>query len=179
MQDSALKYLVIALTAACAVAMLAQWTGRSQPQQRGWKLVTPGAMHWTAVFLSGGLTLLMAYVWLFIGSSRPDGAFQMKVLFWLIVAFGTGSIIAGFSCRAIIRRGIRWRGQAITYNGPTGEVTHRFDEISDARNTLRGFVINFGEGHLLRVDPNAAGAQALIDAVLASRGESPDEDRED
>jgi hypothetical protein len=175
--------ILVGFAAAAVVAMLVRVGTLSQPQSRGWAMVKPSAMHWTAVVLSGALTLLFAYVWLFVGSSRPDGAFQLKVLLGLLIAFGAGTIIAGLMFRTIVHRNIRWRGQVITYNGRAGAMSRSFQDIRSAKSTMSGFAIAFADGEILYVDPYAAGALRLMDAVLTFLGldpiDAPHEDRND
>ena len=88
-----LSRLVVFALAGAIVVLLTYLGARSKPDQRGWRPVKAGAMHWFGVTLGGGLTGLFAYVWLFVGSSRADAEEQMAILFWLIVAFGVGTII--------------------------------------------------------------------------------------
>ena len=62
----------------------------------GWHYLTPGPMEWVALILGAGLSLLMLYIYHFVGSARADAAFQMQVLKWLIVAFSSVTALVGF-----------------------------------------------------------------------------------
>lgn len=162
--ESARQLLVLALTGGI-VHILCLIGLQSRPDYHGWRTITPGAMHWTGLGLGAALTVLFAYVWLFVGSSRPDGAQQMAILFWLIVAFGMGTIVTGFAVRSIRKQDIRWRGRSIAFAGKTGIEKRSIENISGMRPTLLGMCIRFADGSTLVLDPYAAGAPALLDAI--------------
>lgn len=167
------RLLVMALAGAVVLALAAA-SAQARPDHRGWRAIRPGPMHWTALILSAGLTCLLAYVWLFVGSSRPDAERQMNILFWLIVAFGGGGLIAGWSILAIGRRATRWRGQTIVFAGPDGETTRAFADVEAlASSPLGSMRIIFRDGVRLVVDPYAKGASELLDKLaefLATTG---------
>ena len=116
---------IVFLLAAGVVAALGAASATSQPDHRGWHVIAPSPMHWTALWLSAALSGFMTYIYLFVGSTRPDGAHQMQVLFWLIVVFGLGTIVSAVSIRLVRRSAVRWRGATIAFNGPNGKQTHQ------------------------------------------------------
>lgn len=158
--------IIVFLLAAMAVAALGAASAKSQPGPRGWRSITPSPMHWTGLWLSAALTGFMSYIYLFVGSSRPDGAHQMKVLFWLIVAFGSGAIISAIAIRLVRRSAIRWRGEKITFAVAMGEETRRLADVVRLEGTLIGSVmLGFRDGTTLRLDPYASGAAELIEKI--------------
>jgi len=151
---------------------LARLAARSRaPVRHGWRRVRPGAMHWTGVVLSGALVALMGWIGLFVGSSRPDAAFQMTVLWWLVAAFSAGGLACLWQMRAICRRDIAWRGTRLAFTGPGGQRGERpIAEIAGiALSPLRGLVVTFADGAILQVDPYAAGAAELMERIGAAR----------
>ena len=123
-------------------------------------------MHWTGLWLGTGLTVLFAYVWLFVGSSRADAESQMTILFCLILAFGTVTIGVGLQTWLITKRAVRWRGKTIRFTSRATAETREFGEIESANQTIWGsFTVEFRDGAVLKLDPNAKGAYELISAV--------------
>lgn len=168
--------LLVMVLAGAVVLALAAAGAQARPDHRGWRPIRPGPMHWTALILSAGLTCLMAYVWLFVGSSRPDAERQMNILFWLIVAFGCGGVIAGWSILAIGRRAARWRGQTIAFAGRDGETTRAFADVEALVPSRWGSVkIAFRDGASLVMDPNAKGAGELLEKLAAFLAPEADE----
>ncbi|MDP3548957.1 MAG: hypothetical protein Q8R81_01020 [Novosphingobium sp.] len=139
----------------------------------GWGQVRPGALHWTGLTLSAGLAGLMAYVGAFIGSARADGATQMQVLWWLMVAFAIGAAFSLLQMYRIARADIVWRGGKVQFNGAGGTRTERqiADVMSLTRSASGWFVAMFDDGAVLRIDPYAKGAEALMDRLVEIAGE--------
>ena len=157
---------IVFILAAGVVAALCAASATSQPDQRGWRSITPSPMHWTGLWLSAGLSSFMTYIYLFVGSTRPDAAHQMKVLFWLIVAFGLGTIVAAVCIRLVRRSAVRWRGTTIVSSSRIGEETRRLSDVVRLDGTLVGSVIvGFCDGTTLRLDPYASGAAELIEKI--------------
>ena len=158
--------LIAGLVAAVTVAVLVALAGKAPPDKAGWRRIAPSPMHWTGIVLGTGLVLLMAYVRLFVGSSRADAESQMNILTWMIAAFAMGTIAVALSMAAIRRRAIRWRGGRIVYR--RGGVDHEADlaAVTAIRNNAVGqVVLSFADGSALRVDPYARGARELIESV--------------
>jgi len=156
-----------ALLAMLVVGLLVA-TGRStSPGTHGWRQIRPGAMHWTGFGLSAALALFMGYVWMFVGSTRPDGAAQMRILFWLILFFAGGSALMGWAILLIRRAGIEWRGSVIACRQPDGvRHKHGFDDVACVHRDWTGrLVIRFANGTQAKLDTYATGADQLIDAL--------------
>lgn len=143
---------------------------RPMPDRHGWRQVRPGALHWTGLVLAGGLVALMVWIGLFVGSSRPDADFQMRVLWGLVAAFTVG----GFAClarmRAIARAAICWRGRQLAFAGAGGgRVVRAMDEVVALRHSpWRGVGLVFADGLVLRVDPHVDCAANLLERVGAT-----------
>ncbi len=132
-------------------------------------------MHWTGIGLGAGLTLLMAYIRLFVGSSRADGESQMAILAWLIVAFALGTAIVALSVALIRHRAVRWRGARIAWQGGGRGVTATLDTLATMRRDWLSYVaLRFGDGTVLRIDLYARGARELIEAAAARLARTED-----
>lgn len=162
---------VVFVIAAVVVAALGAASAISQPDRRGWRSITPSPMHWTGLWLSAALSGFMTYIYLFVGSSRPDAAHEMKVLFWLIVAFGLGAIVAAVAIRRVRRSALRWRGAAIAFTGDKGEETSQLSDVVRLEGTMFGSVIvRFRDGAALPLDPYATGTEELIEKISSMLG---------
>jgi len=156
------------------VAALAALAGKAPADRAGWRRIAPSPMHWTGIALGTGLVLLMGYVRLFVGSTRADAAAQMAILTWLIAAFALGTVAVALSVAAIRRRAVRWHGARIAWRSGGREVTADLAALSSVGGDWLGYaVLRFDEqSTVLRLDPYARGARALIEAAqerLASR----------
>ncbi len=170
------RHIVIGLVAMLAVFALATWGGKSPPDQHGWRSIKPGAIYAIGIGLGTVMTLGMAWVWLFVGSDRADGAAQMRILFWLIVAFGTGTLITTLQFGQLRRAAMRWRGDRLAWRDRKGsEHSRKLGEATALRRAFLGpvFVV-FEDGVEARIDPNATNALALIE-VLSKRLDPPEQ----
>ena len=166
--------LVSGLIGAVIVAVLAAAVGRARPDRKGWRLISPSAMHWTGILLGGGLVLLMGYVRLFVGSTRPDADTQMMILTWLIVAFAVCTILTARSMITIRRQAIRWRGMRLVYNRRGEERQVDLSTVSRIDHDLIGrAVLRLGDGAVLRLDSYARGARELIEALGSEERDDP------
>jgi MFS family permease len=158
------RHIVIGLVSALVVFALTTWASKSPPDQQGWRNLKPGGTYIFAIGLGTLFTIGMAYVWLFVGSSRPDGESQMRILFWLIVAFGLGTLITLFQYGQARRTAMRWRGDTLCWRSKGGvEHTRKLIEAVALRRAFMGPIyIVFGDGVEARVDPYANNAMMLI-----------------
>jgi hypothetical protein len=157
-----------AVLAACALAFL-----RPKPV-KGWRTVSPGLGYWIGLLLSLCLSILIAWVWAFIGSSRVDGAFQMRIAWWLAFIFACGAAFAGQRIIRLSRQALRWRGDVLAWNGSEGDVPMK--SLLSIRTDVFGFArARFAGGRSLSVDLAAAGASDLIEKIEDVNGLAPDD----
>jgi hypothetical protein len=163
---SLLRSLLFGLIAMFVVALLTAVGRRASQGPKGWRRIEPSALHWTALILSGALALMMAYVYLFVGSSRPDGPQQMRILFWLMLAFSVGTCIAALQIGWLQRVAVCWRGDMIEF-GPKGRRQRRsLGAVVEARNDWLGRVkLSFDDAAVLAIDPYARGAEQLLEGI--------------
>ena len=99
-------------------AFARRWLGE-QEHPAGWAVIRPGQMHWIGLVGAGAIVSLMAYVGLFIGSSRADAVFQMRMPWLLVAAFSAGGGVCLWQMRQIVRTDARWRGTRLRWQ-PVG-----------------------------------------------------------
>ncbi len=158
--------VVAFLLAAIVVALIAALPLSAKPGPRGWRSVTPGPMHWAALWLSAALSGFMGWIYLFVGSSRPDAEFQMQVLFWLIVVFGSGAVLSAWTIRAIRHRAVSWRGTTVTFLSPKAMETRALSLVATLEDSpFRGVTVTFADGAFFRLDPYSRGAAELIERI--------------
>lgn len=167
MDGSWARYLVIMVVAALVMAALASLDNKGPRDAKGWRQLKPGASYAFAIIGGVLMTLFLAYIWLFVGSSRADGESQMRILFWMIMAFGGGTLITAFQYRAARRAAIRWRGDRLVWNGKGGvEYSRKIgDAVAVEHRWLGPVYLVFADGLKLRIDPYTMHATALMQAV--------------
>ena len=137
-----------------------------QPKKPGWIMITPAPLHWSAIILSAALFLFIGYIWLFVGSSRSDGASQMRIAFWLSVIFGAGSVVAAFQTIRIMRNALSLRGNEIAFQKAGDQILLRCsDVVSGGRRWGGEISFRFADGNILDVDPYAHNADRLIERL--------------
>ena len=92
-----IEMLVIAVVVMTVQALLYRLQRRNVAMRDGWRYLTPGPMMWTGLVLGFGLTGLFSYIYLFVGSARPDAEFQMKMLLALTVSFNLITLLIAYS----------------------------------------------------------------------------------
>ena len=92
------RHIVIGLVAMLAVYALATWTGRSPPDQRGWRAIRPGAMYGVGI----GIVLALVY-WTMISVAAAfgaGGAMPPMLAAWTPnLVFGAGAVYLLFTVR--------------------------------------------------------------------------------
>lgn len=157
-----------AVLASCALTFF-----RPKPV-KGWRSVTAGLGYWAALVLPLALSVLIGWVWAFIGSSRADGAFQMRIAWWLAFIFSCGAAFAGQRILRLSRQGLRWRGEVVAWNGSGGSIP--ITSLVSLRSGVFGFArARFVGGQSLSVDLAAAGASDLIEKIEELNGLAPED----
>lgn len=161
------RHIVIGLVSALAVFALTTWGGKSPPDQAGWRNVRPGGTYAFGIGAGVVLTFLFSYIWLFAGSSRPDGAQQMRILFWLILAFSAGTLITLVQFGQARRTAMRWRGDTLVWHGKGGaEYSRKLSDAIALRKPMMGPVkIIFSDGAEARIDPYTTNADMLLKTI--------------
>lgn len=130
-----------------------------------WRCLRPRTMHWVGLALSVGLTGLMLYVYLFVGSSRADAASQMTILLSLITAFGTSAIVMSVLCFQAV---VRWNDDRIeSWLGPWPRGVISWRELAQAKHDGHGspIVLESLNGERLKIDATLDGADELLQRI--------------
>ncbi len=177
METSWAKYLVIGVLALMATSVLVSLGHNTPPDKRGWRHLKPGPMYRVAITGGSIFTGFLAYIWLFVGSSRPDGQSQMQILFWLIMAFGVGTLITLIQYRGALLMAMHWRGKTLVWNGRDGsEYCRHLSDSVGLRHAWTGWVyIVFDDGLEARIDPYTNHASALIETVIKLNSDDEEE----
>ncbi|WDA42143.1 hypothetical protein [Erythrobacter sp. BLCC-B19] len=149
------------LVLAGLTAMMIALSRRQKP--RGWRLIAPSASHWFAVLGSWALSLLISWVWLFVGSARHDAAEQMRWAFLLASTFALGAAYVAFQISHLLRMGLRWRGDELVWSGKGCARQQSIRDCVDLGKRWTGHSrVRFADGATLDIDPYAAHATGLL-----------------
>ncbi|MFT3671975.1 hypothetical protein [Aestuariivirga sp.] len=140
-------------------------------QTPGWRQVTPGVSYWAAMIFALALAGLIGWVWMFVGSSRPDGATQMRIAWWLAFLFGCGAAVMGWLILSLHRLKIAWRGETLRWSGQAAVPMRDLESLST--KMFGGTRLRFHNGAHLTVDGGAYGASALIEKIEDVNGLAP------
>ena len=130
-----------------------------------WKILTVSGMEWFAITSGTSLTLLLAYVFFFVGSARRDAEQQMLILEILLVVFAVSTAyLLYFACMVTIR----WNEWQLEQDSLVfGKRAIRFADICQLlplmwANVLR---INSSDGTRIYVPLYRNGAAAFIEKL--------------
>lgn len=127
-----------------------------------WRLVLPGGLTHFGVIIGTALTVLTAWVLLFVGSRRADAEEQLRILGWLNVGFAVSTLLISWHMWRIRRLALRWRDDRLVWRN--GE--RRFgDIVAVEHHLLNGVTLRFDDGERLLIDESATHALALLQAV--------------
>jgi hypothetical protein len=147
---------------------------RPNPRVReGWHYLSPSAMEWFGLVGSFGLTLLLLWIYHFVGSARADAATQMIVLKLLILAFATGTALVFYTSFA---SELRWNDQTIEQRQPFRPAkTIRFADVVDGGMnpwTQTIWVVG-SDGTAIHFMPYANGAETLARTIFQPERDVP------
>jgi hypothetical protein len=138
----------------------------------GWHYLTPGPMEWFCLVGGTAFSLLLLYIYHFVGSARADAAFQMQVLKWLVIAFSSGTVLVGFFSFVM---STRWNDEQIERRIP----------FFPPRTILLRNIVAIGHeawsdcvllidaaGQRLRISPYQHGAEALVRKIVGEEEEA-------
>lgn len=162
--------LIGGFVAAALVALARRRRTAARLDADGWRTLRPGWMINLAFILSAALAAFCFYVWMFVGSSRPDADKQMMICLLLGVGFALGAVGAGW---AGYGRRISWKGDELRIRRlGGGEIVQRFADIAGVtkKDALGEYHIDFRDGSRLRLSTYFRGVEELAETL---RGEAP------
>jgi hypothetical protein len=164
--------LLLLYAASIILLALSYLTVQNRPP--GWNHVTPGA-YWVAAIISLPFSVLIAWVWAFVGSARADAASQMFIAWWLSFAFGLGGFWSFFWIWRLKRLGLRWRGQfvALMHSGQDVHVNMK-DMTVFKRDFIGMMTFTFKDGTRLPIDLSASRGGELFEKILVVNGLAED-----
>lgn len=131
----------------------------------GWRTLRPGGMLWATIAATATFSLLLFYVYFFVGSSLPDADEQMAWCLGLAVAFlALAGALVFFS---LVPR-IAWKADRLWVTGPFSRVRQpRFADIVsiEFRSTWHVFRVGFRDGTWVDISPLMHGSRELLLAI--------------
>ncbi len=130
--------------------------------EEGWSSITLGPWGYGAATGAAAFSLLLFYVWLFVGSSRADAAIQMLICLLLSLAFLAISLFTLVSARW---RRVQWRDGILRVTPLMGrEQVYRLDELQsvDVRHATHDLVLRFGERRKVEISISMTGLRELL-----------------
>lgn len=162
--------LALALPLLIAIVLVA-FSVHLRERRKGWSHVTPGLSYWLPFVLGLGLALLITWVWTFVGSARRDADFQMRVAWWLALAFGLMSTWCAWRIFGLERQSMRWRGDKIAWKEGSKLVERSLvGAASITTNFVGQSVVKFTGGECLRLDASAQNSSELIARIEELNG---------
>lgn len=165
--DLALAALLAAHLAViiAALAMAAASVGPGVARRK--RRVLPGGSHWFAAVGSWALSLLIGWVWLFVGSARHDAEEQMGWAYLLTMAFAIGAACTFSYMAWLLHRRLQWDGSDVSWREKGVNHVRSLRAVAQVEQLWTGSVrVRFADGATLSVDPHAVGAHQLL-RVLA------------
>lgn len=158
-------HLVGAIALAIIVSIAFHTQKHARINAEGWHVLRPDWLLNGVTLVSVGLTIFICYVWLFVGSSRPDAASQMVICRVLAIAFGLATLYIVWFCHWRI---FLWRDDTLRVRTLLGGETRY--RISDIRlvvgnEEIGEYRIKFSDGSRLRLPTHLHGARELMAKV--------------
>lgn len=158
--------LTQALAGTALTAVLGLMGYAVRPDAAGWRYIKVSPTHWGGVVLGAGLTCLLTYIYVFVGSARADAVHQMTLMFWLTLLFGVATLYIALSMAVTIRQRLHWRDEVLVFSHKGRLRRYGFADVIALKSTMSGdFALDFVDGCQLVVDADASGAMELIDEL--------------
>ncbi|HEY0647338.1 hypothetical protein [Phenylobacterium sp.] len=138
---------------------------RVSADREGWSTLTPGAAIWAAILGSAAFSLLLFYVYFFVGSARADAEQQMMYCLALAIAFALGSLAT--ACFAFSST-VSWRDAELRVRPIFGPpVLKRLTDLEaiEFRAWSSMFHLTFSDGYVVKVSPYMSGTRQLLEHI--------------
>ncbi len=154
----------VAASMSVLFALCLRWSRSKEVQmdEQGWSSITLGPWGYAVATGAAAFSLVLFYIWLFVGSSRADAATQMLACLLLALAFLTVSLLTLMSARW---RRVQWRDGTLRVTSLLGrETVYRIDELQsvDLRDATLEFVLRFGERRKVTISIIMIGLRELL-----------------
>lgn len=151
------------------VALLYKRTTRVS--EKGWSMVTPGMSYWLPCVGSFAFSLLIIWVWAFVGSARSDAEFQMQIAWWLALFFAWSGAWCAWRIAVIGRQALRWRGSKVRWYRGSNTVEKSLENILGMTTAFASSTrVTLSDGTVMRVDNSAFNSSDLLARVEELNG---------
>lgn len=157
-------YITTAVTIISALCI--RWVASRRPalaDAQGWSVIRPGPAVYGLSVAATAFSLLLFYVWLFVGSSLPDANEQM--LACLLTAIGFMAI-AFWLLMSGSWRTVRWKDRRLEIVPFIGRPRiYKFEEIQSitCRPRPAEFVLHFGDRQVVKLSVLMNGTRELLE----------------
>lgn len=131
----------------------------------GWHRVRPSGGQYGMIGACAGFTLLLFYVYFFVGSARADAESQMKILSVLASAFLAMTLWAIWST---FHESVEWQGGAIRvrsiFGGERRASIDSLETIGFA-SVQSVFLLRFRGGQVVKLSPYMHGTRQLLQHI--------------
>ncbi|MEO0870624.1 MAG: hypothetical protein AAFY19_01505 [Pseudomonadota bacterium] len=164
--DFALENILQFLVYASVFGIMLFFTARSLKSApvdaQGWQWIRPAFMHHFALVGSLIFSLLMWWLYFFVGSARADAEYQELAMLFLAIAFGLGTLVVWWMFYA---NRICWRDGRIRLWTLGRFTEYSFDSIAEIRqaNGEGNWRITFDDGRSVTVSELSHGFDELGD----------------
>lgn len=131
--------------------------------RQGWFVISKGPAVYALAAATTALSLLLFYVWLFVGSSLPDANEQMLACVLTAAAFMIISILLLLSS---MWRKVRWKHQSLEVAPMIGRAhRYKFDELQSVTCRLKAaeFLLRFDGGRPVKLSVMMKGTRELLE----------------
>ena len=136
----------------------------AQIDSSGWYWLRPGFIHYFTLIGCAAFAGFMWWVYLFIGSARPDAATQEVAMLLLAVAMTAGAAYVWFAC--FLRR-YAWAEDTFKVHLFNCVKTFDFSKLADINFKHNGqtVVLSFSDGKRISFSADMHGAGDLADHI--------------
>ncbi len=164
--DLTLAALLAAHIAVIIAAMVMAAALMGPGAARGWRRIMPGGSHWFAAVGSWAFSLLIGWVWLFVGSARCDAEEQMGWAYLLTMGFAIAAAYTFAYMAWLLRRRLQWNGNDVAWRAKGADHTRSLRAVTELQELWSGSVrVRFADGATILVDPATSGANELLHAL--------------
>jgi hypothetical protein len=164
--------IILGLAHLAAVYALFQILTSRRTVTAGWRAVGPSGMHWFCFAGLWALSAFITWIWIFVGSRRPDGDTQMMWALALALFFAVGAAWGGLHVASLRRASLRWRGAQIRWEAKGASQAKEMAGIVSAKRRANGALrLTFADGNVFDLDIHASNADAFLASISERRGE--------
>jgi hypothetical protein len=131
----------------------------------GWRTIRAGVAIWAPLAGSAAFSLLLLYVYFFVGSARADAESQMMACLGVALAFALGAAALAASA---FGQSVSWRAGELRVCPLIGATTLKpLSELASIqlRSWSHMFRLTFSDGYAVELSPYMHGTKQLLDHI--------------